>query len=168
MTFKELNEKRFSVRKYKNKPIEEEKLNYILECARLAPSAVNYQPWKILVIKSKSAVEKIRTCYNRDWFNSVPMYLIICTDYAHSWKRANDNKEFGDIDAALLSENVCLAAAEMELGTCWVGNFDTQLCKKIFDLPKNIEPIAFIPIGYPDTPITPKKRKSLDEIITIL
>lgn len=74
-----------------------------------------------------------------------------------------------DIDTAIATEHICLAAAEQGLGTCWVCNFDTELCRKHFKIPKTIEPVVLIPFGYPSDPAlfdeTPKKRKPIEEII---
>ena len=68
MDFLELTKKRFSARNYKSDKVEQDKIDYIIECARLAPSAVNYQPWHFLVVISEEQKQKVRQCYNRDWF----------------------------------------------------------------------------------------------------
>ena len=100
MNFLELTKRRCSVRKYASRPVETEKLDYILEAARMAPSAVNYQPWCFLVIKSDKGREKIQACYPREWFKQAPCYIVVCGDHAQSWKRA-DGKDHMDIDAAI-------------------------------------------------------------------
>ena len=80
-----------------------------------------------------------------------------------------DHKDHMDIDTAIATEHICLAAAEQGLGTCWVCNFDTELCRKHFKIPETIEPVVLIPFGYPSDPAlfdeTPKKRKPIEEII---
>ena len=121
MNFLELTKRRCSVRKYASRPVETEKLDYILEAARMAPSAVNYQPWCFLVVKSDKGREKIQSCYPREWFKQAPCYIVVCGDHAQSWKRA-DGKDHMDIDAAIAAEHICLAAAEQGLGSCWVCN----------------------------------------------
>lgn len=167
MTFKELTELRCSVRDYSSKEIEKDKLDYVLECARLAPSAVNFQPWKVYVVKDSSLREKIQECYDRDWFRSAPLYFVCTILHDQSWKRKFDGKDHGDIDIAILTEHICLAAAEQGLGTCWVCNFDAEKCKQALNLSKDEEPAVLIPIGYPSATFTPKERtrKSIDEII---
>ena len=80
MNFLELTKKRCSVRKYASRPVETEKLDYILEAARMAPSAVNYQPWCFLVVKSDKGREKIQSCYPREWFKQAPCYIVVCGD----------------------------------------------------------------------------------------
>ena len=81
MTFKELATKRFSVRKYTDEPVSKEDIEYIMDCVRLAPSACNRQPWKFLLLTSDDAKEKIRQCYNRDWFKSAPVYVLCYKDF---------------------------------------------------------------------------------------
>lgn len=168
MLFLELVKKRVSVRSYDAKEIKAEELDYILESARLAPSACNLQPWHFYVIKSEEARQKIRSCYDREWFNA-PLYLLACTDKKQSWKRKADSKDHADIDVAIAFEHICLAAAEKGIGTCWICNFDTALCKETFDLPGHLEPMAITPIGYPAKEITSRTpRKANDEIISYL
>lgn len=160
---------RCSVRDYSPRAIEREKLEYILETARLAPSAVNFQPWYFIVIREKTNREKLQSCYDRDWFGTAPAYIIVCADHSVSWKRKSDGKDHGDIDAAIAAEHICLAAAEQELGSCWVCNFDVQKCREIFELPDSIEPVVLIPVGYPADPevfvYTQKKRKAFNEVV---
>ena len=167
MTFLELAKKRYSVRNFLPKDVEQQKIKYLLECARLAPSAVNYQPWSCIIVKGKEACDKIRSCYTREWFNTAPLYLIICGNHEISWKRSCDGKDFCDVDAAIFTEHIALAAVEQGLGSCWVCNFDVEKCRKLFDIPAQKEPIAILPIGYPvqaeEQPI--KKRKEIFDIV---
>ncbi len=168
MTFKELSQQRSSVRDYCGRTVEEEKLEYVLECARLAPSAVNFQPWKVYVVGTDSTLrQKLQECYPRDWFKTAPMYLVCTILHGASWKRPHDCKDHGDIDIAILSEHICLAAAEQGLGTCWVCNFDAARCKQIMNLQEDEEAAVLIPIGYASEQYVPKekKRKKLEEIV---
>lgn len=166
MNLKSLLEKRFSVRFYQSEKVEKEKIEYLLQCARLAPSAVNYQPWLFIVIQSEEAKKKIQEAYPRDWFLEADCYIIVCGNHEESWKRA-DGKDVTDIDISIACTNICLAAEEIGLGTCWVGNFKEHIVRKNFNLPKHIEPIAIFPIGYPiqDIKIPEKKRKDLSDIV---
>lgn len=168
MKLKELIESRYSVRAYLPQSVEEEKINYILECARLAPSACNNQPWKFYIIRNESVISRIQESYNREWFKSAPMHIVVCKDSSVSWKRAtSDNKDFGDVDAAIVAEHICLATAETGLGTCWVCNFNPDLLAQVLNLPSHLEAIAIFPLGYIDTDksvVPEKKRKSLPEI----
>lgn len=168
MNFLELAKKRYSVRNYTAQDVENDKLNYVLECARLAPSAVNFQPWKFIVVRSEAHKQNLQKCYPRKWFAEAPLYLIVCTDHSLSWKRASDNKDHGDIDAAIAIEHICLAASEQGLGICWVCNFDVEMCKNVFTLPSFLEPVALLPIGYPVEKDHPSSRKEIKEIVTVL
>lgn len=168
MNFVELAQKRCSIRKYAPVAVEKEKIEYILEAARLAPSAVNYQPWHFLLVTETEGCEKVHKCYPREWIKSASCFIIVCGDHSLSWKRG-DGKDHMDIDTAIAAEHICLAATEQGLGTCWVCNFDDDLCRELFNCPDAVEPVVIIPIGYPATPdmfeATPKKRKSVEEII---
>lgn len=169
MNFLELAQKRCSIRRYSSTEVAEEQLAYILEAGRLAPSAVNYQPWYFIVVRKEEGRRKLQECYTREWFKSAPAYILVCSDHEQSWKRSFDGKDHADIDVAIATEHISLAAAEQGLGSCWVCNFDPVLCRKHFNLPDSIEPAIILTIGYPESPDlfkqTPKKRKAKEEII---
>ena len=164
--FATLAQERHSVRAYKPIPVEDEKMTYIMECVRLSPSAVNRQPWKFYLLSSPQARTGIQRCYDRPWFQQAPVYVLCCADHEASWHRPCDGKDHADIDVAIATEHLCLAAAECGLGTCWVCNFDAALCRELFRLPASFEPVAIVPVGYPaeETP-KPRQRKTLDEIM---
>lgn len=168
--FIELAKKRYSVRSYLDKPVEDEKLNYVLECGRIAPSAANLQPWLIYVIRDREMRMKIDKTYGREWIRHAPVLLVFCGDHSKAWKRA-DEKDHTDIDVSIIIDHITLAAAEQDLGTCWICNFDSAKCREILDLPDHIEPIAYLPLGYPanipDDRSRHLNRKPLDEIIII-
>ena len=155
---------RYSCRSYLDKPVEDEKLDYIKECMRLAPSAVNRQPWKFRVVRSQEAREKLQSCYSRPWFNEAPLYILASVLHDVEWVRA-DGKPHGDIDVAIAVEHLCLAATEQGLGSCWVCNFDAKRCHELFLLPETEEPVVIIPIGHASSAEVPAKtRKPLDEM----
>ena len=170
MTFLELVKARCSVRSYEQRAIEPEKLQYVMECTRLAPSAVNLQPWKFYVVTKPEDCNKIRQCYHRDWFNEAPMYIIACSNHDESWKRRrSEPKDHADIDISIAVEHLCLAAAEVGLGTCWVCNFNVELCRELFGIANPYEPVALIPIGHPKAmEVSEKTRKSSDEVFVAL
>ena len=160
----ELVKQRYSCRAYKPLCVEKEKLDYILECVRLAPSAVNKQPWRFRVVSEEADKARLQQCYNRDWFKSAPMYVRASVLHDEEWVRA-DGKHHGNIDVAIAVEHLCLAATEQGLATCWVCNFDADLCKELFGLSENEEPAVIIPLGYADDEPKEKKRKAIDEIV---
>jgi nitroreductase len=166
--FLELAKKRFSLRNYLDKPVEHEKLMYVLESGRVAPSAANFQPWHFIVIRDKEMRIKIGTTYNRPWFMKAPVIIVICGDHQSSWKRA-DGKDHCDIDISITTDHMTLAAAEAGLGTCWICNFDAKKTSEILNLPGHIEPIAYLSLGYPDMDEDKGSRhlvrKKLEEIV---
>lgn len=165
----ELAQKRYSVRSYKPVSVSADDLHYILDCARLAPSAVNKQPWHFYVCRTEDALSKVRQCYNRDWFTTAPLVVVCCICHDEEWVRASDSHPHGIVDISIAAEHICLAATERGLGSCWVCNFDTVLCSQLFNLPDNQEPAVLIPLGYPTTEDTPEKnRKAMEEVVTEL
>ena len=167
MTFKELCESRYSVRGYTAEAVSPDQLAYILECARLAPSAVNRQPWHFHVVSSAEGRAALQSCYDRPWFRTAPLYIVCCIRHDQAWVRPADGKGHGDIDIAIATEHICLAAAEQGLGTCWVCNFDARRCCELLHLPENEEPAVLIPLGHPDPAAhKAKQRKAIEEIMT--
>ena len=162
--FLELVKQRYSCRSYQAKSVEQGKLNYIIECVRFAPSAVNKQPWQFHVVNDKADMAKLQECYNREWFATAPMYIICSILHNEEWVRS-DGKHHGDIDIAIAVEHLCLAATEQGLATCWVCNFDAEKCKQLFSLTDNEEPAVLIPIGYAADESKEKIRKKIDEIL---
>jgi nitroreductase len=164
----EIAKARYSCRNYKSQEVEKDKIITILEAARVAPSGVNFQPWHFIVIQSLENKEKVCQAYNREWFKTAPLFIIACGDHKISWKR-NDGKDIMDIDVTIAIDHLILQATELGLGTCWVCNFNIKKLKENFKLPDHIEPIAIIPLGYPNDTAVPDrhllKRKPLNEII---
>jgi len=167
-SFLELAKSRYSVRSYLDKPVEDEKLHYILEAGRIAPSAANYQPWHFIVIKEDAMRKKIVETYNRPWLLQAPVIIVICGDHRVSWKRP-DGKDHCDIDIAIATDHMTLAAEDMGLGTCWICNFNEKQAREILNLPKEIEPIVYLPLGYsggqPDKGGRHLLRKKTEEIV---
>jgi nitroreductase len=167
MDFLQLVKKRYSSRKYKAQVVEDDKLKLVLEAGRVAPSAVNYQPWIFVIVKGDN-LKNLHSCYHRDWFKSVPLAIVICVDHIKSWKRG-DGKDHADIDAAISADHMTLAATSIGLSTCWICNFDKNKLIEVLNLPENMEPIVILPLGYPDDTCDSErhtsKRKNLDEIV---
>ncbi|MGF7117346.1 nitroreductase family protein [Methanobacterium oryzae] len=164
MEFLELAKKRYSVRAYKNEAVEEEKLNAILKTARFAPTAVNYQPFQIIVIKTEGREEELKRIYQAEWFSEAPIIICVCAIPDNAWKR-RDGKNYADVDATIVMDHIILAATSMGLGTCWIGAFDVNAAKEILNLPDGVEPLVFTPVGYPADQIGEKKRKEISELV---
>lgn len=114
MNFLELVKARYSARKYANRPVEAEKLDYIMECVRFAPSAVNFQPWRFRIVTDEAVLKALYSCYKREWLATAPCIIVACVDHNESWHRRADNKDHADIDIAIAVEHLCLAAAEQD------------------------------------------------------
>ena len=125
MEYLELIRRRYSVRAYKPDPVPDELLAQVLEAGRLAPTAANKQPFRILVIHTKGREAELRRIYHRDWFTQAPLILCVCTVRAEAWKRTMyDGKSHADVDATIVMDHLVLAAADLGLGTCWIAAFD--------------------------------------------
>jgi len=167
MDFNQLAKSRYSSRRYKVQSVEEDKLNYVLEAGRIAPSAVNYQPVFFVVVRDRN-LENVRSCYPREWFRTAPACIVVCSDHSVSWKRS-DGKDSADIDAAIAADHITLAATSAGLATCWVCNFDKVRLTEVLNLPDHVEPVVILPIGYPadtvDTERHSSKRKPFNGMV---
>lgn len=166
MDFKDLAQRRYSVRSYQSTPVDREQLLKVIGAALLAPSAVNFQPWKFVVVTDPELLAQLHGCYHREWFKTAPACIVAIGDHNKGWHRPTDDKDYTDIDVAIAIDHLMLASTEIGLGTCWICHFNAEKCAEIFDLPANFEPIAMIPIGYPNSETVPeKKRKTLDQMV---
>lgn len=164
MNFQELVTRRYSCRNYSERPIEREKLDYVMECVRLAPSAVNLQPWRFRVIENAEQRQLLCQCYKREWLQTAPVIVMASLRHDEEWVR-RDGKAHGNIDVAIAVEHLCLAATEQGLATCWVCNFDAAQCKQLFALDEQEEPVVLIPIGYAADEAKEKNRKAMSDIL---
>ncbi|HIS35719.1 TPA: nitroreductase family protein [Candidatus Scatousia excrementigallinarum] len=156
MDLMNLLKERYSVRNFSDKKVEKEKINAILDAGRLAPTAVNFQPQRILVLESEESLAKLKEC-TRYHFEA-PLAFLICYDNTVSWKRAYDNKDMGEVDASIVATQMMLEITNLGLGTTWVGHFDPDAVIEKFELPENIIPVALFPIGYPANDSAPNPR----------
>ena len=164
MDFSELVAKRYSVRAFKPDPVEDEKLQQVLEAARLAPTAANRQPFRLIVIHTDANRAGLKKIYHREWFGQAPLVICACAVPAEAWVR-RDGKNYADVDVTIAMDHLILAAANLGLGTCWVGAFDPQAAREVLHLPEGIEPVAFTPLGYPADSAQVKERKALGELV---
>ncbi len=157
-------QKRFSVRSYQDKPVEQEKLNIILEAAQSAPTACNLQSFKIIVSKTEGRRELLKKIYHQNWFADAPYVIGVCAIKDKCWVR-KDSKSYADVDAAIVMDHIILAATALGLGTCWIGAFDPIAFKEAFEIEEGMEPIVLTPLGYPSEDFIRRKRKPLDELV---
>ena len=167
MEYSQLIKERYSVRKVSAQPVEEAKVAAILEAARLAPTAVNKQPQRILVVRGAAGMEKLKAC--TPYTFSAPMALAVCFRKDEAWVRSYDNDNSGVIDAAVVGTHIMLAAHDLGLGSTWVGHFDPVVFRQTFHLPDNVEPVVLFPLGYPAPDAKPapqhRSRRPLEETV---
>jgi nitroreductase len=147
MDFLQLAKKRYSVRNYQPKRVEEEKLLRILEAGRVAPTGANRQPQRLIVVREAAGLERLKKAAN---VYGAPLAIIVCADHNVTWKRHYDKKDIADIDAAIVTDHMMLQATELDLGTLWVCHFNPEVLKKEFNIPENLEPVNILGIGYAD------------------
>lgn len=164
MHFSDLIQSRYSVRAYKPDPVGEDELRQVLEAARMAPTAANRQPFQLVVIQTSGREDELRRIYNRDWFVQAPLVICACGIPGGAWTRA-DNENYAVVDVAIVMDHLILQAADLGLGTCWVGAFDAAVAREILGLPEGVVPIAFTPLGYPDDEPKKKERKPLETLV---
>lgn len=165
MELRDLLRQRYSVRAYKPDPIEEDKLNEILEAARLAPTAHNNQPFQVIVIHTSGRQAELQRIYNRDWFTQAPILLCVCGVPSQGWIRSFDKRRYLDVDAAIVMDHMILTATALGLGTCWIAAFNAAAAREILKLPDEIEPLLFSPLGYAADQPKEKVRKPLAELV---
>ena len=148
MTFQELAKNRYSVRSFRETPIEKEHMDLILEAGRVAPTACNFQPQKIYVARSAEAREKLASVCRCTF--GAPVILVVGYDRTRDWKnKLMPGLTSGETDAAIVCTHMMLQAADLGIGSCWVGYFNPDQVAEVLGLPENITVTALLPIGYP-------------------
>ena len=172
MDFYELIWNRESIRNYDpERPLDQDTLYRILEAGRLAPSAVNFQPWRFLVVSSDEMLAKIRLCYGRDWFSGAPNVLVVVGYSEQAWVREKDGYNSLETDLTIALDHMILAAEYEGVGTCWVGAYDPDLLREALSLKENEIVYSITPLGYPKEGFEKKgnkKRKEISEIVEII
>jgi len=162
----DLIEKRKSIRSYKPQDVEEEKLNYILQAFRKAPSAKNLQPWKLIIVKNKKKISDLSiACNSQTFLSEAPILIVACAKEDEAYGVMGGYMNSYPIDIAIALEHLILAATEKGLGTCWIGAFKEKLVKDLLDVPDNVRVVAITPVGYPATEGRTRGRKPISEIV---
>lgn len=158
---------RKSVRAYLDKPIEEEKLNAVLEAARLAPSASNRQEWRFVIVREKEARSQIAMAAGQQMFIAqAPVIIVACAETDGHLMTCGE--PCYPIDVAIALDHLTLRAVELGLGTCWIGKFNADEVKKILGIPDEIKVVQLMPLGYPVEPdAVQKKRRAFAEIVKL-
>ena len=170
MDFEKLSAERYSLSKFSDRPVEQEKLDLILEAGRNAPTAHNLQPQRIFVLQTPEALEKADGC-TASHFHP-PVMLVVAYDAQAAWKRETDGKNHGEIDAAIAATQMMLQAADLGLGTTYVGMFEPEKLISAFPEMAGLTPIALLPLGYPAETAHPSRlhadRKPMEELVRYL
>jgi nitroreductase len=164
MAFSDLIRSRYSVRAYKPDPVPGDLLAQVLEAARLAPTAANRQPFRLIVIHTAGRQDELRRLYHREWFSQAPLVIGVCALLGEAWVR-RDGVNYAFVDASIVTDHIVLAATDAGLGTCWVAAFDPAAARQLLGLPEGVEPVAFTPLGYPADAPRAKERKPLAELV---
>jgi len=170
MTFLDLARRRYSVRSYRPDPVPDDLLATVLEAGRLAPTAANRQPIRILVVRTAGREAELRRIYDRDWFVAAPLILCVCAVPGEAWRRTMyDGRSHADVDATIVMDHLVLAAADLGLGTCWIAAFDPAAAREVLGIPPEGEPMLFTPVGFPAADSLPSarhaERRPLEEIV---
>ena len=166
MKFNELAKKRNSIRSYTKRPVSKTMLHQVLEAGRLAPTACNYQPFQFVVVKDRENLAALAAGYPAPWFAEAPVVIAVCTAPRTAWvRKKHDGKNYADVDGAIAADHMTLAAAELGLGSCWVGAFDPKTVRSVLKLPRNAEPLVLLTLGHPNEKGRPKDRKPLNELV---
>ena len=166
MNYSDLVKQRYSVRKYDSRPVESEKLAAILEAGRLAPTAVNYQPQRILVVQGDD-MEKMKGC--SPCIYGAPVCLVVCYDKNASWK-SRTGREIGDVDGGIVLTQMMYQAEELGIGSLIVGIYKEPLLRERFAIPENLEIVALLMLGYATEDCEPHpefhaSRKPIEETV---
>ena len=170
MDFLELAKERYSCRRFSERIVEDEIIDKLLEAARLAPTAVNFQPQRIIVIKSSEAMLKLKKGISPNL--NPTLAFIVSYDKNACWVREYDNAPSGAVDASIVATHMMLEATSLGLGSTWVMHFNPFVVEEEFELDDNIIPVVVLVMGYPAVDAAPSanhsKRKDVNEISKIL
>jgi len=156
-------ERRFSVRAYEDRAVEEDKLQRILEAGRSAPSANNRQEWKFVVVRDAQLRVSLGEAAGQPFVGSAP--IVIAVVATETSKVMFCGVPAAPVDCAIAIDHMTLAAVAEGLGTCWIGHFDQNACRKLLDVPESATIIELLPIGYPAAAAGSKSRKPLSQVV---
>lgn len=154
--FLDLARERYSCRDLSSRPVEEEKIDRIVEAGMLAPTAVNRQPYRILRLKSERAKDAVHKVTKFTF--GAPEFLLVASFSEEAWVRSSDGMNFSDVDASIVATHIMLAVKDEGLDTTWVGYFDAPELKRLLPELEPYNLIAIFPIGYANESAEPSER----------
>ncbi len=163
MEFFDVMRSRISIRKYKDTPVEQEKIDQLMDLMRIAPSAGNRQEWKFVAVTEEEQLKKLRVaCESRGPAMTAPLIFCICSTECLSMNDSGYNR--GTIDASIATTYLHLATYGMGLGSCWVGSFDSDMAAEIVGCPEGTRVVTVVTVGYPDEAPNPRPRKAMEDV----
>lgn len=154
---------RYSCRNYASKPVEKEKLDRLIEAARLAPSAKNLQDWRFIIVTDEKLRKEVAMAANEQMFiASAPAIIVGCSNSDY---RMRCGLPIASIDVAIAMEHIALAATAEGLASCWIGSFYPEKLKPVLGIPDRVEVIELMPIGYPAGSTPERRRESVEKIV---
>jgi len=154
---------RRSIRKFSSKPVEDEKLNRVLEAGRLSPSAANQQTWKFIVVRDPAVRARLTdACMGQPFVGTAPVILVCCGTDPDRIMLCGQQRY--TIDCSIATAYMILEAHELGLGTCWLGHFDEQAVKAALGIPAPVRVVSMTPLGYPAESPKPRPRKDLQDV----
>ena len=155
---------RRSVRSYQERAVEPQKLDQILEAARLAPSASNQQDWKFIVIQDAGTRQAlVKACHDQAFIAQAPVVIAACS--TNPDRVMASGQSAAAVDLAIAVDHMTLAAVELGLGTCWIGAFDAPAVAKLLDVPADAVVVHVLPLGYPAKTSSARPRKAASEVV---
>ncbi len=168
MEFFDVVRTRRSIRLYQDRPVEEEKLQAVLEAANAAPSAGNLQAYEIYLLKSQTARMRLaNSTRQKEIFSNVPVVLVFCANPERSVARYSERGRslYAVQDATIACTHAMLAATALGLATVWMGAFQEEAVSEELNLPESLRPVALLPLGYPAETVEAHARRALDSIV---
>lgn len=179
MDFMDISKMRVTVRKFSQKPVEEEKIEKILEAGRWSPTAVNVQPQRIIVLNTPENLAKVTEfcsfCYDQKYvdlskecddkehgkinlYYGAPLVLFVCYDKTACWTHPQSGKSSGATDGTIVATHMMLEAASIGLGTVWISYFDEDKAKELLKIPEIWQLVCMLYIGYPADNFVPNTK----------
>lgn len=181
MDFRDISKMRVTVRKFDPRPVEKEKLDLILEAGRWSPTAVDFQPQRILVLRTPERLDLVRQfctfgfdqkyadlaeeCGAADrsknvYYYGAPLVFLVCWDKTVCWTHPQNGQSSGSTDATIVTTHMMLEAASLGLGTVWISYFDHDKARALLGIPEHYEINGMLYVGYPSKDFTPNPKMS--------
>jgi nitroreductase len=159
--------RRYSCRRFAGTNLSRAELEHILEAAVWAPSAGNLQPWRFIVVTADELKARLAEAAHQNFVAEAPVVIVVCAVPGESARRYGERGRslYSLQDTAAATQNILLAAAELGLGSCWVGAFEEPAAAKALGLPPAWRPVALVPLGHPLETATARERRPIQDVV---